>query len=134
MRLQFNAAGKYPQEIETHNLHWTTIIYQEQRKETPDRKFVCDPSSINGSGTAITPVFPAQLPNCSYVDFPTYHEVDNTVVFLTFEKPISAKQIKLNSHGADLPKWDTGELTQNLGSIYFHGEMAHMILDVEVVN
>lgn len=37
-----------------------------------------------------------QNPNCSYQDFPNYHEVINTILFLTFDQPISAKKITLN--------------------------------------
>ena len=131
LRLQFNAVGEKPEEIEAHNLHWTVVSYDEQRKQTPDRKYVCDPNSLSGGITLTQPLLGQSIaPNCSYVDFPNYHEVINTILFLTFDQPISAKQIKLNPHGAQLPKWDTDTLSNKIATVYFHGEMAHMILDV----
>ncbi len=133
LRLQFNGVDQKPEEIELRNLHWAVASYDEQRKETPDRKYVCDPNSMSAGGLNY-PLGQSSLPNCSYVDFPNYHEIINTILFLTFDRAISAKQIKLNSHGAELPKWDTATLNDKLATIYFHGEMAHMILDVEVVN
>jgi hypothetical protein len=135
LKLQFNAAGSPPEEIGANNLHWSSASYDEQRKQSPDRKYVCDPNSMPTPGTVVgSSLFAPQSPNCSYVDFPSYHEVINTILFLTFDRPISAKQIKLNSHGAELPKWDTSALNDKLATIYFHGDMAHMILDIEVVN
>jgi hypothetical protein len=131
LRLQFNAKDTYPEEIDKRNLSWTAISYTETRKEAPSQKYVCDPNSTPNTGLiTIQPL----IPNCSYLDFPNYAEVPNWVIFLTFTKPISAKDIKLNPHEAPLPKWDRGALSENLGYLYFHGEMAHMILDIEVVN
>jgi hypothetical protein len=133
LRLQFNAKNAFPEEIEKQNLSWTAVNYTETRKEEPSQKYVCDPHTT-GTITLQSPLSLGGVPNCSYLDFPNYAEVPNWVIFLTFTRPISAKNIKLNSHGAPLPKWDTGALTESLGYLYFHGEMAHMILDVEVVN
>ena len=123
LRLQFNAVGRQPEEIETHKIHWTSANYDERRKETPDRKYVCDPNTINTTGipnySSAIILGQSNLPNCSYVDFPNYHEVINTILFLTFDQPISAKHIKLNPHGAELPKYDIDPLSEKLGTIYF---------------
>jgi hypothetical protein len=134
LRLQFNSVGSKPEGIEEHNIKWAITSYDEQRKETPDRKYVCDPNTVNQGITTTTPLFGQPQMNCSYVDFPNYHEVLNTILFLAFDQPISSKTIKLNAHGATIPKWDISTLNNRLATIYFHGEMAHMILDVEVVN
>jgi hypothetical protein len=132
LRLQFNAVGKQPEQIDAHNIHWAALNYDEQRKETPDRKYVCDPASLS---TIPSLTISGRIgPDCSYVDFPNYHEVINTIIFLTFDHKISAKRIKINSHGAELPKWDVSDLNGKIATIYFHGEMAHMILDIEVMN
>jgi hypothetical protein len=132
LRLQFNAVDKRPEEIEARNIHWTVANYDEQRKQSPDRKYVCDSPPPPNFGVVAPSLLGDQ--NCAYRDIPSYHEVINTILFLTFDRPISAKQIKLNPHGADLPKWDAETLNDKLATIYFHGDMAHMILDIEVTN
>lgn len=136
VRLQFNAADKKPEIIEAHNLHLAIANYDEQMKETPDRKYVCDsePPPSNFGYVAPSAVLGQPSPNCAYKDIPNFHEIINTILFLTFDRSISAKKINLNPHGADLPKWDTETLNDKLATVYFHGEMAHMILDIEVVN
>lgn len=139
LRLQFNAVGTTPEQIDAHNVHWAIANYDEQRKETPDRKYVCDseppPPSIPSFSLGTTPyVSPQPNPNCAYRDIPNFHEIINTILFLTFDNSISAKEIKFNSHGADLPKWDIKTINDKIASVYFHGEMAHMVLDIEVVN
>jgi hypothetical protein len=137
LKLQFNALGMKPEEISANNIHWAVASYDEQRKETPDRKYVCDtePPPNYGLGTSSLIIGGQGQPNCAYRDIPSYHEVINTILFLTFDRPISAKDVKLNAHhGAQLPKWDKDTLNSGLATIYFHGDMANLILDVEVVN
>jgi hypothetical protein len=137
LRLQFNAVETKPQQIDAQNVHWSVAGYDEQLKQTPDRKYVCDPDSIaslSSPSNTLSLLSTLKTPTCSYVDFPNYHEVINTILFLTFDQSIAAKKIVLDAHGAELPKWDVDTLNDKVATVYFHGEMAHMILDVDVEN
>jgi hypothetical protein len=40
----------------------------------------------------------------------------------------------INSHGAPLPKSETGTLTERLGYVSFDSDLTRMILDFDVVN
>jgi hypothetical protein len=139
LRLQFNESGAKPEQIDSHNVEWAWTTIEGQRPGEPSKKYVCDRSSIqsgiSGSGTISTvPSLSFNTPRCEDVDFPRYVSIRKWVIFLTFLKPISAKNIRLNSHGAPLPKSETGALTERLGYISFDSDLTRMILDFEVVN
>jgi hypothetical protein len=136
LRLQFNAPGTTPQEIEKRNIEWTAFSYIEKRKKETSRKYVCEPDKapspspnilggVTLGGSLSTP--------CSYQDFTNYDDIKHWIIFLAFAEQIAATNIKLNTHGATLPKWDQS-LTQGLGTIHFYGDLTRIILDVEVAN
>lgn len=140
LRLQFNDQGTAPQTISGNNVRWTWLTVDTIRSGAPKKLYVCDPESLKRDNLGVYPTQPSVLsgllggPRCETVESPTYEVTKGGVIFLAFARPISAKEIRLNSHGVALPKWDVVGLTDHLGYIRFHGTMSRMILDVEVVN
>jgi len=134
LRLQFNAKGTNPQEIEKQNIEWAASSVIERRQGGTEQKYVCDPNSRSNPLSSLTNPSLAPSMNCAYESVPQYVELQNWIIFLSFEKPIAAKEIKVNSHGAPLPKWETSSLSNNVGYIYFHGDLTRLILDIEVLN
>jgi hypothetical protein len=72
--------------------------------------------------------------HCSDEKFPDYADYRHVMFILTFPTVIQAKEIKLNSHGAGLPKWTTISMSKNSAVIRLDDELSRMILDVEVLN
>ena len=136
LRLQFNASGTKPEEIERHNLNWTWSSFQELREKEPTKKYLCEPSNSDSLNLGANPLGANNLfgNKCSFFDFPNYDAVTNIGIFLAFERSISAKNIKLNSHGATLPKWEISFLSNQIAYLRFRGDLVRMILDVQVVN
>lgn len=133
LRLQFNDAGAKPEEIERRNISWTYTNFDDRRPVTPTQKYVCDPPYVDAKGSAGISTLITQPSNCSYVDFPNFETVRNLTIFLSFTEPISAREIRLNSHGATLPK-ESHAISGNIGYVTFHGDVTRTILDIEVVN
>jgi hypothetical protein len=132
LRLQFNALGSNPEEIEKHNIGWTIYRDTETKKTGTHTKRVCPETTITLGQFTLPPVDPSA--NCSDETFPDYTDFKYVTFILFFPVTIEAKDIKLNSHGAELPRWEKLSMSGNSAAIRFSGEPTRMILDVEILN
>lgn len=140
LRLQFNAVGVNPEEIERRNIDWNIYRYTETKKAGTHTRKICtenQPQSPAYPQLGTTQLFmtPSQPSiNCSDETFPDYADNRYVTFVLFFPVTIEAKEIKLNSHGAVLPQWEKVSISGNTAVIRFNGELARMILDVEILN
>jgi hypothetical protein len=140
LRLQFNAVGVNPEEIEKRNIDWTTYRYTETKKAGAHTRKICTEnqpppqpySQLGATQLFITPSQPSI--NCAEETFPDYADNRYVTFILFFPVTIEAKEIKLNSHGAVLPQWEKLSVSGNSAVIRFNGELTRMILDVEILN
>jgi hypothetical protein len=56
------------------------------------------------------------------------------IIFMVFNSPVSAKDIKIDAHDAEIPKWEVSSLTNKKAVIYFHGDLKNVVIDINVVN
>jgi hypothetical protein len=128
LRLQFNARGTIPQEIGRQNIEWTFASPMEKRLTGKNEQKLCEPQSFVltpgalGAGATGTP-------RCNTIEIPEYADVPNWIIFLSFTDPITAKDIKLDTHGAQLPKWEVNGLSEHGAYVYFHGDLIRMVVD-----
>jgi hypothetical protein len=135
MRLQFNASGEKPEEIEKRNMDLSIQRYTETKKTRDSTRRICTENAQAPPVIFTTPLYPSPPSyTCSDETFPQYADTRYVMFMLSFPYGIEPKEIKLNSHGANLPKWETVSLTGNSAIIRFSGELSRMVLDVEVVN
>lgn len=123
LRLQFNAKGKRPEEIEAKNIEWTFASPTEMRVKPDDP--VCSLTNLN------RPAYPA----CPLLlgTAPIIESNDEWIIFLTFLKPTKIKELKLDSHGSDLPKWDVHALSTRKAYIWLHGNVTNTIVDITAI-
>jgi hypothetical protein len=55
-------------------------------------------------------------------------------LFLTFDKPIPVKQIRVDAGGAVLPTYEVKDFSNRSAVIAFSGDLAGVVMDVQVVN
>jgi hypothetical protein len=134
VKIQFNAAGTVPREIESKNIKWVSIA--------PD-----EPNPKYGVRTSIFPnILPNILPNIfdSNSNCPPFGFVSNPdcpkptvktlVLFLSFDTPIHFKTIVLDTNAAKLPKWDKISMNEKFVILWFHGEVTNTILQIRVTD
>ena len=126
LRLQFNASGEKPQSIEMKNIEWAWDLTTSASQKLAPYKPPC-------------PISP-QLSNisqpCSNSIIPEMESISEYkwVIYLVFIQPIAGKkEVKVNPHGSALPKWKSYFLTDRKTYVQFDGDLAHTILDIEVV-
>jgi hypothetical protein len=150
LRLQFNASGTKPQEIEARNVEWTWLTPVEKRQIGVIKKSVCENSmsTITANSTATTGLgvglglglgsgLSLGSHGCVYPqveEFPQYEDVKNWVLFLVFLSPTQARDIKVDSHGAALPKWEKYSLSERKVYLLFQGDLKNMVLAIDVVD
>jgi hypothetical protein len=125
LRLQFNAKGADPREIDKKNVAWTFASPTETRLTGKKELKVCEPTQV---------LFPAGNPRCESAEVPQFSDVANWIVFLSFPQEIAAKDVTVNAHGAALPKWEVKGISNHGAYVYFHGDLTRMVIDFEVIN
>jgi hypothetical protein len=118
LRLQFNAAGEAPQEIDAQNVKWTFVRINEF---IALQQASCPPNPLTLTNPA----------SCLLPSPATATTAQNLLIFLSFSQPITAKKIKLDSHKAKIPEWDKTAQTETFAVLRFHGEPTNMILDIQ---
>jgi hypothetical protein len=139
LRLQFNSVGADPEQIENRNVEWSIYRYTETKKTGTYTRKICTENQtppVPAYGTTQFLITTPQPPsiNCSDESFPEYTDSKYVTLILFFPIALEAKDIKLNSHGAALPKWEKISTSKNSAVIRFNGELSHMIFDVEILN
>jgi hypothetical protein len=132
LKLQFNAKGTAPQEIERKNVEWKLASPTENRLTGKKEQKLCEPLSITAGSTFLGNG--QSTPRCNTIEIPEYTDVTNWIIFLSFVDPIAAKEIKINGHGATLPKYEVSALTEHGAYIFFHGDLTRMVIDFQIVN
>lgn len=126
LRLQFNASGDKPQEIETKNIEWAWDVSTFTTQKMATSKPPCPP--FPSLSTTLAPCTDSIIPV-----FETEKEY-KWVIYLVFLQPVMGrKELKVDAHGATLPKWKTYFLTDRKAYVQFDGDLARIVMDIEVV-
>lgn len=142
LKLQFNARGSTPQQIGKQNVEWTYVMPIETRQTGKKEEKICVPKppvGLSGGGnfsfgqppTSLS-IVPEEV--CKSTEIPIYTDTSNWIIVFAFPTEIAAKEIKVNTFGANIPKWDVGGLSNHGGYIFFHGDLTRVILEFSVVN
>jgi hypothetical protein len=127
LRLQFNAAGDAT-EIDAKNIKWRAI--------NPEQTDIAENSILFGSCPPGNATFSTgsslQLGGSNKTI--CVSKTKTWVIVLSFENSIPFRKIRLNAHGADLPKWENVSMTETSALLWFHGELKNMVLDIIPVN
>ena len=120
LRLQFNASGDKPQEISSQNVDWSWDVITEP---TQTLKPPCQP------GAALFPT------DCSTLTLPMYdYGTKSTwIIFLAYLTPLTRNyDVKIDAHGAKLPKWNTYQADKRMVYLEFNGDLSRLVLDISV--
>jgi hypothetical protein len=55
-------------------------------------------------------------------------------VFITFDKPVPVKQIRVDAGGAALPTYEVKDFSTRPAVLAFSGDLAGVVVDVQIVN
>ena len=128
LRLQFNASGAMPEELDKQNIEWRAVNPIEKRQKGAADRYMCErPLLTFGAPSMSGPTGE----HCTTIQFPEYENVITWIIILTFLKSVDVKEIKVDTHGALTPRVDITRLNQG-AYLYFHGDLTRMVMDIGI--
>lgn len=127
VKIQFNASGVEPREIDSKNIKWAWIAPDEPNPRYAVRIPSLLPNIFDKSSNC--PPFGSGVDT----DCPK-QTLKTLVLFLSFETPIHFKKIVVDPYGAKLPRWDKTYMNEKFAVLWFHGEMTNMILQIRATD
>jgi hypothetical protein len=134
VQLQINSPNEAPVWIGGENIDDVDWFFPVEAvtKQCPDKSVTSSTSPFGDISSSFST--PPACSSSSILAPQTYVETRNSwVFFILFKKPISYSDIKIDAHGAGLPKWESVYKTKNFAVIWIHGDPPPMILDIKAV-